>query len=237
VRATRTGKRPDDRGVALYQVVLPHEGFRLLRRAQEITPGAPRRLFLDIEGHRQADGQLDAHMCELQQAFLRDVLEPFLTEAHCPLVTFPNPQPQHAASSAYLPSRRGATRRTVRCGGSGCGTSMVRDRRVVGLMGFGVVLAPKCPACLAAYLTVGGLGVGAATMIASLLPPLGIAIAALSLVAMVRPIAARAPTASRRCARPRAATRGKSVWGGRGANPPRIRAARPRTETVQKPPP
>ena len=102
MRETQTGKRPDDRGVALYHVVLPHEGFEdaaralfgLLRRAQDVKPGARRRLFLDIEGHRQADGQFDADMRELQQAFLRDVLAPFLTEAHCPLVTFRNPQPQ-----------------------------------------------------------------------------------------------------------------------------------------------
>ena len=102
VQETRTGKRPDDRGVALYHVVLFHEGFedaaralfRLLRRAQDVKPGARRMLFLDIEGHRQADGRFDADMRELQQAFLFDVLAPFLTEAHCTLVAFRNPQPQ-----------------------------------------------------------------------------------------------------------------------------------------------
>ena len=102
VRETRTGKRPDDRGVALYHVVLPHEGFedaaralfRLVRRAQDVKPGRRRMLFLDIEGHRQPDGSLDADMRELQQEFLFDVLVRFLTEAHCPLGTLRNPHPQ-----------------------------------------------------------------------------------------------------------------------------------------------
>jgi hypothetical protein len=79
----------DDRGVALYHVVLPHEGFeesaralfRLVHRAQETKPGQRRMLFLDIEGHRQADGRFDADMYELQHDFLLGVLAPFLTEA------------------------------------------------------------------------------------------------------------------------------------------------------------
>jgi hypothetical protein len=95
----------DDRGVALYHVVLPHEGFeesaralfRLVRRAQDVKPGARRMLFLDIEGHRQPDARFDADMRELQQEFLFDVLAPFLTEAHCPLVTLRNPHPQDDA--------------------------------------------------------------------------------------------------------------------------------------------
>ena len=106
MQETRTGKGPNDRGVALYHVVLPHEGFgdaaralfRLVRRAQNVNPGARRMLFLDIEGHRQPDGQFDADMRELQQAFLFDVLAPFLTEAHCPLVILRNPHPRTTTS-------------------------------------------------------------------------------------------------------------------------------------------
>src|SRR5262245_60651040 len=59
----------DDRGVALYHVVRTHEGFedsvralfRLLRQGQdaEARPAVDAlMLFLDIEGHRQADGRL-----------------------------------------------------------------------------------------------------------------------------------------------------------------------------------
>ena len=102
MQRTRGGNSSDDRGVALYHVVLPHEGFedaaralfRLVHRAQAVKPGARRMLFLDIEGHRQADGTFDADMRELQQEFLFDVLAPFLSEAHGPLVTLRNPHPQ-----------------------------------------------------------------------------------------------------------------------------------------------
>ncbi len=60
---TRRGIASDDRGVALYHVVYPHEGFAesaqtlftLIRRAQAVKPGARRMLFLDIEGHRRND--------------------------------------------------------------------------------------------------------------------------------------------------------------------------------------
>jgi hypothetical protein len=103
---TRGGTSSDVRGVALYHVVLSHEGFeesgralfRLVRRAQDVKPGRRRMLFLDIEGHRQPDGSLDADMRELQQEFLFDVLVRFLTEAHCPLVTLRNPHPKTTTS-------------------------------------------------------------------------------------------------------------------------------------------
>jgi hypothetical protein len=51
-------------------------------------------LFLDIEGHRKADGRFDADMRELQHHFVLDVLAPFVAEAHCPLVALRNPRPQ-----------------------------------------------------------------------------------------------------------------------------------------------
>jgi hypothetical protein len=59
-----------------------------------MKPGGRRMLFLDIEGHREADGRFDADMRELQHDFLLGVLAPFLTEAHCPLVTLRNPRHQ-----------------------------------------------------------------------------------------------------------------------------------------------
>ena len=77
-----TSRRPktnDDRGVAIYHLVPPHEGFEesartlfgLVRRAQTVKPGRTRTLLLDIEGHRDADGGFDADMLvELQNAFL-----------------------------------------------------------------------------------------------------------------------------------------------------------------------
>ena len=88
--------------MALYHVVYPHEGFEesartlfsLVRKAQVAKPGARRRLFLDIEGHRNSDGTFDPDMLELQNDFLVGFLAPFLCEVHCPLVTLGNPRPQ-----------------------------------------------------------------------------------------------------------------------------------------------
>ena len=92
----------DDRCTAIYHLVLPHEGFeesaqtlwRLVRRAQEARPGKMRKLFLDIEGHRNSDGGFDADMLELQSGFITGVLARFLCEFHCPIASVKNPRPQ-----------------------------------------------------------------------------------------------------------------------------------------------
>ena len=70
---------------------------------------------------------------------------------------------------------------------------MVRSRgHWLGLLsGIGAVLVPKCPMCLAGYLSFVGLGVGAATVIAPLLRPFGLSIAAISLFVMLWRIARR----------------------------------------------
>ena len=95
----RTRFEQDDRAVAIYHVVYPDEGFehaanalfQLVRDAQARWPGKTRHLYLDIDGHRNAHGGFDADMAELQQSFLSQVLIPFLTEVHCPLVHLRNP--------------------------------------------------------------------------------------------------------------------------------------------------
>lgn len=82
------------KGIAIYHVVHAHEKFekaskmllKLVRKAQETHPGAPRLLYLDIEGHRNTAGGFDADMLELQNEFLMGFLMPFLTEATTPLM-------------------------------------------------------------------------------------------------------------------------------------------------------
>ena len=82
----------DDRAVAIYHVIYSHEGFdesaqilfKLVQRAQQTMPGKPRKLFLDIEGHRNSDGGFDADMFELLTVFLPDFLARFLTAICCP---------------------------------------------------------------------------------------------------------------------------------------------------------
>jgi hypothetical protein len=93
----------DDRDVALYHIIYPHEGFEesaralfgLVRRAQEVRPGKRRVLYLDIEGHRTSEGGFDADMRELQTDFLGSVLAPFVSAVHCPLGALRNPRPQN----------------------------------------------------------------------------------------------------------------------------------------------
>ena len=92
----------DERGVAIYHVVYPNEGFehaaktifQLVQDAKRRSPGIPRHLYLDIDDHRNASGGFDADMDELQQEFLPKVLMPFLSEIHCPLAKLRNTKPQ-----------------------------------------------------------------------------------------------------------------------------------------------
>ena len=91
-----------DRAVAIYHLIHPHEGFEaaaqalfaLVQDAEHKCPGKKRKLFLDIEGHRNSQGGFDADMVELQGEFLLGVLGRFLSEFHCPMASVTNPNPQ-----------------------------------------------------------------------------------------------------------------------------------------------
>lgn len=73
----------------------------------------------------------------------------------------------------------------------GCGPAgkvRPRPRRAVWVAlvsGLGAALAPKCPLCLAAYLSLFGVTLGAASTALALLRPLGIALCALALAVIV----------------------------------------------------
>lgn len=89
-------------GVALYHRVLRRENFEkaakdlvsLVYAAEKKEPGKPRTLYLDIDGHRNAQGEFDADMLELQEEFGLRFLLPFLTEVHFPLISARNKNPQ-----------------------------------------------------------------------------------------------------------------------------------------------
>lgn len=89
-------------GVALYHRVLRRENFEkaakdlvsLVYAAEKKEPGKPRTLYLDIDGHRNAQGGFDADMLELQKEFGLRFLLPFLTEVHFPLISAKNKNPQ-----------------------------------------------------------------------------------------------------------------------------------------------
>ena len=91
--------KSDARSAALYHVVYAEEDFeesakalfKLVQRAQRLLPGNERKLYLDIEGHRNSEGGFDADMLELQKDFLLGFLSSFLSEIHSPLVSVTNP--------------------------------------------------------------------------------------------------------------------------------------------------
>jgi len=91
-----------DGSIAIYHTVSPDEGFdhaaqalvRLVAKAQELHPDKKRVLYLDIEGHRNAQGGFDGDMFELQQQFVLGFLLPFLTEARTHFGGVKNPAPQ-----------------------------------------------------------------------------------------------------------------------------------------------
>lgn len=92
-----------DNTVSLYHIVAPedtfakasHELFGMLHQAQQLFPGWPRILYLEIDGHRTESGKFEPDFFEYQQEFLFGVIAPFLTAFEAPL-TGPllNPAPQ-----------------------------------------------------------------------------------------------------------------------------------------------
>ncbi|MFD3816252.1 hypothetical protein ACFWRZ_14395 [Streptomyces rubiginosohelvolus] len=116
--AARRAVRPDDtqnaapsegpeadakpKGIALYHDMRVEEDFAkcatrifsILKKAAATSPGAPRYLYLDIQGHRNAAGGFDTDAFEIIQEFLMGFLSPYLTEISTPLYQARNPRPQ-----------------------------------------------------------------------------------------------------------------------------------------------
>jgi hypothetical protein len=102
--------KPDDEGlhmtfdntISVYHVVGPQDDFEAaaqgvfayLKEAQDQFPDWPRVLYLDIEGHREAEGRFTEDFVELQQEFLIGALGPFFTALALPLVQVVNPEQQ-----------------------------------------------------------------------------------------------------------------------------------------------
>ncbi len=91
-----------EKAAALYHVVRDHEGFEvaarqlydIVRQAADEWPDKPRILYVDIEGHRTSAGGFDHDMSELQQSFIPQLLMPYLSEVHMPLLHARNESPQ-----------------------------------------------------------------------------------------------------------------------------------------------
>ncbi|WP_328827505.1 MULTISPECIES: HNH endonuclease [unclassified Streptomyces] len=90
------------KGIALYHDMRVEEDFTkcatrlfsILRLAAEKSPGAPRYVYLDVQGHRNAAGGYDADALEIIHEFLLGFLGPYFTEISTPLYHARNPEPQ-----------------------------------------------------------------------------------------------------------------------------------------------
>jgi hypothetical protein len=99
---TQSRLEPDERFIAIYHCVYEQEGFEataqslfeLVKSAEKKFPGKKRRLYLDIEGHKNSEGGFDSDMMEIQTKFLTEFLGHFLTAFSTPLGHCANPKPQ-----------------------------------------------------------------------------------------------------------------------------------------------
>ncbi|MEU6777142.1 HNH endonuclease [Streptomyces sp. NPDC046759] len=88
----RTGRAA--KGVAIYHDMKVYENFErsaqrifeCVQAAQRRSPGAPRYLCLDVQGHRNAAGGYDHDAFELMQDFAMGYLGQYLTEVSTPLI-------------------------------------------------------------------------------------------------------------------------------------------------------
>ncbi|MEV7835457.1 HNH endonuclease signature motif containing protein [Streptomyces subrutilus] len=88
----RTARRRP--GVAIYHDMKVYENFErsarrifeMVRQAQTASPGAPRHLYIDVQGHRNSAGGYDHDAFELIHDFALVHLGKYLTELHTPLI-------------------------------------------------------------------------------------------------------------------------------------------------------
>ena len=96
-RKPRVGK-----AVAIYHDMKVYENFErsaqrifeCVQAAQKHSPGAPRHLYLDVQGHRNDAGGYDHDAIELMQDFAMGYLGEYLTEISTPLLHVRNPKRQ-----------------------------------------------------------------------------------------------------------------------------------------------
>lgn len=88
--------------VIIYHIVYEHEKFEdaastifgLVSNSQKSSPGCKRTLYLDIEGHRNQEGEFDNDMFELQSKYMFEFLFKYLSKVYMPLGAFENKKKQ-----------------------------------------------------------------------------------------------------------------------------------------------
>lgn len=92
-----------DKNICLYHRIMRRENFEtaandlfnLLKNAQAAYPNKARILYLDIDGHRNAEGGFDEDMLELQKEFGTGFLLQYFTEIYFPLISLKNAKGQN----------------------------------------------------------------------------------------------------------------------------------------------
>ncbi|MFE5622482.1 HNH endonuclease signature motif containing protein [Streptomyces virginiae] len=95
-------KKKRRKGVAIYHDMKVYENFErcairifeCIKQAEKGSPGAPRSLYIDIQGHRNEAGGFDHDALELIKDFALGFLGDYLTEIHTPLYHVRNPGKQ-----------------------------------------------------------------------------------------------------------------------------------------------
>ncbi|MFI1092894.1 HNH endonuclease [Streptomyces sp. NPDC020917] len=89
----QTRKKKAKNGIAIYHDMKVYENFErsalrifeCIKNAEKVSPGAPRYLYIDIQGHRNEAGGYDHDAFELIQDYSLGFLLDYLTEIHTPL--------------------------------------------------------------------------------------------------------------------------------------------------------
>ncbi|WP_237287791.1 HNH endonuclease signature motif containing protein [Streptomyces malaysiensis] len=98
----QTRKKKTQKGVAIYHDMKVYENFErsalrifeCIKQAEKSSPGAPRFLYIDIQGHRNEAGGYDHDAFELIKDYALGFLRDYLTEIHTPLYDARNPGKQ-----------------------------------------------------------------------------------------------------------------------------------------------
>lgn len=98
----QTRKKKQIKGVAIYHDMKVYENFErcalrifeCVKQAEKSSPGAPRLLYIDIQGHRNEAGGFDHDTYELITNFALEFLGDYLTEINTPLYHARNPGKQ-----------------------------------------------------------------------------------------------------------------------------------------------
>ncbi|MGP4052818.1 hypothetical protein [Streptomyces sp. 2A115] len=106
----RTRKSPAKKAVAIYHDMKVYENFErsaqrifeCVQAAQKQSPGAPRFLYLDVQGHRNEAGGYDHDAYELMREFALGFMGKYLTEIHTPFVDIRTKNPQCDDIPAFL---------------------------------------------------------------------------------------------------------------------------------------